>query len=109
MSMLLIDTTTSLTAQKNNFYPIDQVEYTLTLTGLQAGSDVVILEAGTSNVLSQIDQISGTTFAYTYQSLDNFDIGIVKPGYITQYMYGYIPSESDANLPISQIIDRNYG
>ena len=108
MSMLLIATTTTLIDQKNNFYPIDQIEYTLTLTGLQVGTDIVILAAGTDTVLAQKDQTSGTTFSYTYQSLDNFDIGIIKPGYVTQYIYGYEPSASDTNLPIKQVYDRAY-
>ncbi len=108
MSMLLIDTTTTLTAQKDNFYPIDQIEYTLTLTGLQIGTDVVILEAGTDNVLDSVDQTTGTTFHYTYQTLDAFDIGIIKQGYVTQYRYGYVPSANDSSFPIVQTPDRNY-
>ena len=81
---------------------------TLTLTGLQIGTDVVILEAGTDTVLDSVDQTVGTTFGYTYDTLDPFDIGIIKPGYVTQYIYGFTPSSSDSSLPITQVIDRNY-
>ncbi len=108
MSMLLIDTTTTLQAQKDNMYPIDQIEYTLTLTKLEVGSDVVILEAGTNNVLASVDQVTGSNYSYTYKSLANFDIGIIKQGFITQYIYNYTPSAYNANLPIKQLIDRNY-
>lgn len=104
---LLLHTTTTLQAQKANLYPIDQVEATLTLTGLKVGSDVVILEAGTSNVLTSVDQ-GGATFSYTYSQPQAVDIGVIKQGYVTLYQYGYSLPSSDANLPINQLIDRNY-
>jgi len=105
--MLLIDTTTTLTDQKDNFYPIDQFEATLTLTGIVNWSDVVILEAGTDTVLKDVDQW-WTTFNYTYSSLWNIDIGIIKPWYITQYIYWYTLWVNDSSLPIIQLNDRNY-
>jgi len=81
---------------------------TLTLTGLITGSDVVILDVGTSTVLDSVDQITGTTFAYQYTDQTSIDIGIIKPGYVTQYIYELTLGSTDANIPISQRVDRNY-
>jgi hypothetical protein len=80
----------------------------ITLTGLKIGTDVVILAAGTDTVLDSVDQTSGTTFAYTYTAQDAIDIGIIKPGYVTQYIYNLTPGATSANLPIVQQPDRNY-
>lgn len=82
-------------------------QVTLTLTGLVVGSDVVILESGTQTVLASVDQ-GGATFDYTYSIVQDVDIGIIKPGYVTLYTFGYTLPSSDGSYPISQIVDRNY-
>jgi len=81
---------------------------TLTLSGLQSGSDVVLLRAGTNTVLGNIDSNVGTSWNYTYTTVELVDIGVIKAGYIVNYIYGYSLSGTDASLPITQIIDRNY-
>jgi len=86
---------------------IQAPETKLTLTGLQIGSDVVILEAGTQTVLASVAQ-GGTSFNYTYSTLIDIDIGVIKQGYITLYQYGYTLGSTSANLPITQLVDRNY-
>lgn len=85
-------------------YPIS---YTLTLSNLIDGTDVVILESGTSTVLANVDQ-GGTSFSYTYSGTGTIDIGFVKQGYVTLYKYGYELSTNDVTLPIAQTVDRNY-
>jgi len=80
----------------------------LSVINLIDGSDVVILEAGTSNVLAAVDQQSGSVFEFTYFTPINIDIGVIKQGYVTLYQYGYTLGTSSASLPISQIVDRNY-
>jgi len=79
----------------------------LTLTGLVAGSDVVILSGGTDTVLASVDQNAGTSWAYSYSVAGNIDIGIIKPGYVVQYIYGYTLTGTDTSIPIAQRIDRN--
>ena len=108
MSMLLIDTTTTLQAQKDNMYPIDQFEATLTISNLKIGSDVVILQAGTDTVLASVDQNGTSNYSYTYSTVQNIDIGVIKQGFVTLYQYGYSLSTTDANLPVNQLIDRSY-
>jgi len=105
---IMIGTLSTIADRKANFHAIDQIKYTLTLTGLQIGTDIVILSAGTDTVLASVDQTTDTTFIYTYQTLDPFDIGIIKQGFVTQYIYGITPVASDSSLPIKQVTDRNY-
>ena len=87
---------------------IIQASKTLTLTWLLDWSDVVILEGWTDTVLASVDQW-GTTFDYSYQtSWVTIDMWIIKPWYITKYIYGYVLKASDADYPIKQAYDRNY-
>ena len=80
----------------------------LTLTGLITGSDVVVLSAGTKSVLASVDQMTGSTFEYQYTSQATVDIGIIKPGYVTQYIYGLALGTTSSSIPIIQRVDRSY-
>ena len=83
----------------------------LTLTGLQDGSDISILEAGTTTELENVQENSGTTYVYGYAGGDagNYiDIGVFKAGYIPFYTRAYQLAATNASVPISQVIDRAY-
>lgn len=83
--------------------------YTLTLTGLVNGSDIVILAAGTSTERVNVNENSGTTYGHGYtDSGTSVDIGIFKIGYVPFYIRSYTLAASNASLPINQILDRNY-
>lgn len=81
---------------------------TLTLTGLIAGSDIVILDAGTTTERVNVDANAGTTYAYNYTATGNVDIGVFKTGYVPLYVRGFTLTTSDATLPIAQAVDRGY-
>lgn len=81
---------------------------TLTLTGLQAGSDVVIRAAGTSTVLDSVDQNAGATWGYSYTATQDVDIFVHKPGYIPYSIRGYTLGSTNASIPVAQKIDRAY-
>jgi len=83
---------------------------TLTLTGLVAGSDIVILTAGTTTELANIDANATTSYAYTYSFVANtfVDVAVYKAGYVPYIVRGYLLENSNASLPIAQVIDRNY-
>jgi hypothetical protein len=81
---------------------------TLTLTGLISGSDIVVLTAGTTTQLINVDSNPGTTYGYIYSSTSTVDIGIFKSGYVPFYIRNYTLSSSDASLPVAQVADRNY-
>lgn len=87
-------------------YPLDTI--TLTLTGLQTGSDIVILQAGNEVQLEDIQGNSGTTYNYVYESAQSIDIGVFKEGYVPFYIRNYSLGSTNASLPIAQVADRNY-
>jgi hypothetical protein len=99
-------TTTTLAAQEANFYPLNVV--TLTITGLITGSDVVIYEAGTSNILDSVDANVTTSWGYTYEVADTIDIGVFLAGYIPFYIRNLAIGATDSSLQVAQVIDRAY-
>jgi len=85
-------------------YPLDT--FTLTLTGLQTGSDVVVYQAGTTTVRESVDAVS--SYGYTYETPESIDIGVFKAGYIPFYIRGFALASASASLPIAQVADRAY-
>lgn len=81
---------------------------TLTLTNLLSGSDIVLLEAGTSTIIESVDQNIGSTYAFSYSTPRNIDIGVIKPGYKVKYIRNYTLGTTDASLPIALELDRTY-
>lgn len=80
----------------------------ITLTGMQAGSDIVILEAGTSNEYVNIDQNAGTTYQFNTLKSGSIDIGVFKQGYVPFYIRNYAIPDTPMSLPVVQVVDRNY-
>lgn len=81
---------------------------TLTLTGLVSGSDIVILDAGTTTERINVDAHGSTSYGYNYTVTGDVDIGVFKTGYVPFYVRGYTLSGTDASLPIAQVADRYY-
>jgi hypothetical protein len=106
ITYIRISTTSTLTAQTDNLYPLDTI--TLTISGFVTGSDVVIYQAGTETVRQQSEDISGTSTTYTYSTTENVDIGIFKTGYRPFYIRNYALTSSNASVPVSQTVDRDY-
>jgi len=100
--MLTSSTTTTQAYQ----YALDTV--TLTLTGLQTGSDIVVLQAGTETELVNVDANAGTTYDYVYETPEDVDIGVFKIGYVPFYIRSYTLSATDGSVPVAQVVDRNY-
>lgn len=98
--------TTSTTTTQAYTYPLDTV--TLTISGIITGSDVIIYVAGTEIIRQQTEDISGTTNLYTYSTVENIDIGIMKAGYIPYYIRNYSLGNNDALVPVAQVVDRAY-
>lgn len=84
------------------------IQIYLTFIGIVPGSDVVVLSAGTTTVLDTGDSISGSTYTFSYSTLGNVDIGILKSGYKPLYIRDFTLTTSGGTLPIAQTIDRNY-
>ena len=78
---------------------------TLSLTGLQANSEVRVYTAGTTTEIAGVEN-SGTTFTTTV-SVGSVDIVIHNVSYEYQKIDGANTS-SNLTLPIQQRVDRNY-
>lgn len=83
---------------------------TLTLTGLVVGSDIVILTAGTETELVNVDANATSSYGYTYSFVAGtfVDVAVYKAGYVPFVVRGYELLNSNASLPIAQVLDRNY-
>jgi hypothetical protein len=82
----------------------------LTLIDLVDGSDISILDAGTETERENVQENSGTTYAYGYSYVadDHVDVGIFKAGYVPFYVRNFLLPATDGSLPIAQQIDRAY-
>lgn len=82
----------------------------LNLTGLVTGSDIVVLAAGTSTILQQIDAYSGTAWAWNYDpdAVTAVDVCIYNPGYVPFSVRNLTTGVGGASIPVQQLIDRNY-
>jgi hypothetical protein len=98
--------TSSTTTTQAYQYPLDTI--TLTLTGLQTGSDIVVLEAGTETELVNVDANAGTTYDFVYETPESVDIGVFKIGYVPFYIRSYALGSTDSSVPVAQVADRNY-
>lgn len=108
LSMLILETLTSIDYQKANFYPIDQEEYTLTLSPLIAGTEVRIYRASDMVEIAGVES-STTSFEYTYTYTGNVPVIIVIHNETYEYIsLNYTLSNSNSSIPIQQRIDRNY-
>lgn len=86
------------------------VDPILSITNLSTGSDIVILEAGTSTELLNVDSHSGTTYDWEYDADDvsEIDICIYKAGYIPYIIRDYSPGALGGSIPVAQVVDRAY-
>lgn len=106
ITFLRIDTISTAAAQEDNLYPLDTI--TLSITGLQTGSDVVIYKNSDGTVLDSVDAKIGTSWDYIYETIQAVDIGVFKAGYIPFYIRNYTLETSNASLPVAQVVDRAY-
>ena len=75
------------------------------LTGLVAGSEVRVYEAGTTSELDGIES-SGTTFSTTL-GVSSVDLVVFNTNYLPIRLLG-ISTSLDVSLPIQQTFDRNF-
>ena len=98
--------TSTTTDQQTKLYPLDT--FTLSVTGLVSGSDVVIRSAGTSTILASVDGNVGTIWNYVYETPTNVDIDVILPGYVIVPFRNLLVPAANSSLPVSQLVDRNY-
>lgn len=97
----------TLAAQAANLYPLDV--NTATFTGLPIGCDVVVLSAGTTTVLAQVDQNPTDSYGYVFSGSQTVDVGFIKPGFIPFYIRGLpLAAGENSSIPVALTLDRNY-
>lgn len=106
LAHLRLYTETTSAAQSTNLYPLEA--YTLTLTGLVAGSDIVVLAAGTETLRDAVDAHPGTSYGYVYETPESVDIAVYKPGQIPFFIRNYALGAGNASLPVAQVADATY-
>lgn len=87
-----------------------QASPALSITGLQSGSDIVILSPGTSTELLNVDANAGSTFSWSYDPdvVTGADVCIYKTGYVPYIIRNLSLGLSGVSIPVSQVADRNY-
>jgi len=82
----------------------------VSLSGLITGSDIVIVNSGTSTELVNVDSNSGTTYSWNYDSdvITSIDIRIYKSGYVPVSINNISPGLQGISIPVAQKIDRAY-
>jgi hypothetical protein len=80
------------------------------ITGLLSGSDIVILTAGTTTELLNVDSHGSTSYSWSYDPdvIAAIDICIYKAGYIPYIIRNYSPGSSGGSVIVSQTADRAY-
>lgn len=81
---------------------------TVTFTGLPTGTDIVILTAGTSTILQQVDSYGSASYPYSYSGTPTVDVGFIKTGYVPYYIRGLALGSTDSSIPVSMTLDRNF-
>jgi hypothetical protein len=81
---------------------------TVTFTGLPTGTDVVILTAGTTTILNQVDQHPTSSYAWTYSGTPTVDVGFIKPGFKVRYLRNLALGSSDSSIPVELQPDAVY-
>jgi len=105
-----IDTVTTSAAQNAVSYPLDPVDAALTLTGLQADTEVRVYRTADDVEIAGIEN-SGTSFSYDYEwtgSDTNVYIVLHHLDYLPVRYEGQVLGSAGLTLPIQQVTDRQY-
>lgn len=106
LTNIAIPTVTTSVDQGASPYPLDVT--TVTFTGLQIGTDIVVLTAGTATILAQQDSNSGATYDYVYEGTPIVDVGFIKTGFVPLYLRGLVLGAVNASIPIAMTADRSF-
>ena len=82
-------------------------DVTITITGLQTGSEVRVYSSGTLTELNGVET-STSSFAFTATPTASLDIRIFHLSYQPIFISGYTVPSTNASIPIQQVIDRTY-
>jgi hypothetical protein len=80
---------------------------TVTLTGLQTGSEVRVYDQGTGDAIDGVES-SSTSFAFSDTAANVVDIRIFHLSYLPADIEGFTIPASNTSIPVQQVFDRNY-
>ena len=106
LTNLRVSMTTTAIARKGTLYPLSI--NSVTFTGLPTGCDVVVLTAGTSTILAQVDGHPLTSYGFVYEGTPTIDVGFIQSGYVPFYIRGLPLTSTDSSIPVSLTADRNF-
>ena len=100
--------TKSTDSDRNATYPLDLA--TIYLYNLVSGSDIVILSAGTTTEIANVDANSGSTYSLEADPsvYANVDVCVYKKNYVPFTLRNLSFTSSGLSLQINQVADRNY-
>lgn len=100
--------TNSSTTAQDYQYPLDLAS--VALSNLVSGSDIVILDAGTTTVLDSTDETAATSYSVDIDAsvYTSIDVCVYKAGYIPYILRNLTLSADGLSLPINQIVDPSY-
>lgn len=104
-------TTASTAVAQDNLYPLDTANPTLTLTGLEVGTEVVVFNDDYTQELDR-EVLVGTTFTYNYEWISddgNFDVNIlVWKDDKVPFIETVTLTDEDQSIPLTQDPDLVY-
>lgn len=110
LTYVRIDTVSTLVAQTNNLYPLDVVDVDYSLTGLDVGTEVVLLNSSNSQIDRQT--IATSTYTYSYQWTGTDLTGVYaliwKGDRNPIKLTGITLSSANQSVPITQTDDLIY-
>ena len=82
----------------------------LNLNNVVSGSDIIVLEVGTSNEYTSQDDLGSTSFSWAYDqdTVPSADVVIYKEGYVPYILRNVPLGAIGATIPVAQVVDRNY-
>lgn len=106
-----VNTTSTLTAQTNNLYPLETIDAQLYMYGLKDGTEVRVYRASDDTELAGVESLTGTEFTYDYTWT-----GTDTEVFIVVYALGWLPvryegivlSSNGVSIPVQQSQDRQY-
>lgn len=101
--------TTNTTASRANQYPLDSIQASLALSGLQANSEVRIYRSSDGLELGGIEN-SSTSYSYDYVWETNVNVDVIIHHVSYEYIRlpGITLTSSGVSIPVQQRQDRNY-
>jgi hypothetical protein len=81
----------------------------ITLTGLQVNTEVRVFDAGTTDVVDGIEDVTGNNaFTFSKGSGSSVDIRMIHVDYKYKTILGYVIPGTATSVPVEQEFDRNY-